>query len=138
MDKKLHDLRHDTRKAEKFFTKLMAYTLGPMELKTMFENHSKDENENKDKSKIVIIDVRDKEDYSAGHIPNAISIPRNNLEERLSELSKDDIHIVYCYNQQCHLGLCACRLLASKDYPCMHLDGGYKVWSEDFRFATVK
>lgn len=128
MDKKLHELRHDTNKAEKFFTRLMAFTLGPMELKEMLDS-------NKD---LVVIDVRDKEDYDKGHLPKAISIPRAELEERLNELSKENLHIVYCYNQQCHLGLCACRLLASKDYPCMHMEGGYKTWTEDFRFATVK
>ena len=128
MDKKLHDLRHDTGKAEKFFTRLMAFTLGPMELKEMLDSNEK----------IVVIDVRDKEDYDSGHLPKAISIPRAELDERLEELSKDDLHIVYCYNQQCHLGLCACRLLAVKGYPCMHMEGGYKTWTEDFRFTTVK
>ena len=86
---------------------------------------------------IVVLDVRDKEDYEQGHIPNAINIPRKELDNRYTELSEDNLHIVYCYNQQCHLGLCACRFLATKDIPCMHMDGGYKTWSEDFRFATV-
>ena len=129
MDDKLKSLRFDSGKAEKFFTRLMAYTLGPMELKTMMEDSDK---------KIVIIDVRDKEDYDAGHIPNAVNIPRKELDNRYKELNKEDIHIVYCYNQQCHLGLCACRFLATKDIPCMYMEGGYKSWVEDFRFATVK
>lgn len=127
MDNILHELRHDSKKAESFFTNLMAFTLGPMELKSMMEQEN-----------VVIIDVRDKDDYDNGHIPNAISIPRKDLDEKFEELSKDKIHIIYCYNQQCHLGLCACRFLATKNIPCMHLDGGYKVWDEDFRFATVK
>lgn len=127
MDEKLKEMRYDTKRAEKFFTKMMAYTLGPVELKNLSEN-----------GKVVIIDVRDKEDYDDGHIPNAISIPRKELDDRLNELSKDVVHVVYCYNQQCHLGACACRLLASKDYPCMLLEGGYKTWTEDFRFAVTK
>ena len=125
MDEKLQKIRFDTEKAEKFFTKMMAYTLGPVELKEIMEHDG-----------VKIIDVRDCVDYNDGHIPNAISIPRCDLESKLNELSKENLHIVYCYNQQCHLGMCACRLLASEGYPCMHLDGGYKVWSEDFRFAT--
>ena len=60
-----------------------------------------------------------------------------NEEEHLEKLSKDDIHIVYCYNQQCHLATCACRLLSLNDYPCMELEGGFKVWVDDFRYATV-
>ena len=125
MDERLKKYRYDTEKAEKFFTRQMAYTLGPVELKEMMNHRN-----------VVVLDVRDCTDYKDGHIPNAISIPRPQLDSRLGELSKDNLHIVYCYNQQCHLGMCACRFLASNGYACMHLDGGYKVWSEDFHFAT--
>lgn len=127
MDDRLKELRYNSKKAEKFFTRLMAYTLGPMELKEIL-----------DEKHVVVLDVRNKEDYDEGHIPNAVSIPRKELDNRFGELSKENIHIVYCYNQQCHLGLCACRFLATKEIPCMHLDGGYRTWAEDFHFATVK
>ena len=127
MDEKLKEMRFDTQKAECFFTAIMAYTLGPVELKEMLEeNHA------------VVLDVRDKNDYQEGHIPSAISIPRAELDERLDELSKDALYVVYCYNEQCHLAACACRLLASKGYHAMLLDGGYKTWTEDFHFATTK
>lgn len=128
MDENLKELRFNSEKAEKFFTKQMAYTLGPMELKSMI-----DDNKN-----IVILDVRDKEDFDEAHVPNAVSMPRKEMDTRYEELSKDNLHIVYCYNQQCHLGLCACRFLATKGIPCMHMDGGFKSWSDDFRFSTMK
>ncbi len=128
MDEKLKKIVFDSDKAEKFFTKLMAYTLGPAELKAKLE----------DGCNVKIIDVRENSDYVEGHIPGAISIPRAQLDNKLEDLSKEDVHIVYCYNHQCHLATCACRLLASKGYPCMHLDGGFKVWSEDFHYATSK
>ena len=127
MDEKLKQQRFDTKDAAKFFTKKMAYTLGPVELKELLDDN-----------KIVLIDVRAKEDYDEGHIPNAISIPRKELDEKLKELSKENVHVVYCYNAQCHLAACACRLLAINGYPCMELEGGIKVWIDDFMFATVK
>ena len=127
MDEKLKKYRFDNEKAGKFFTKMMAYTLGPVELKEMLENGC-----------VKVLDVRDCTDYKDGHIPNAISIPRPQLDSRLCELSKDNLYVVYCYNQQCHLAMCACRYLASRGYACMHLDGGYKVWSEDFKFTTTQ
>lgn len=127
MDEKLKNYRYDSDKAEKFFTKMMAYTLGPVEVKEMM----KDEH-------VKILDVRDCPDYSEGHIPNAISMPRAQMDSRLDELSKDNLYIVYCYNQQCHLAMCACRFLASNGYHCMHLDGGYKTWVEDFKFVVSK
>ena len=127
MDKELNKMREDTKEAAEFFTRIMAYTLGPVELKEIIQ-----------KENTVLIDVRDKEDFEEGHIPQAISIPRAELDHRLVELSKDNLHIVYCYNQQCHLGACACRFLAVNGFKCMHLDGGYKTWTEDFRFAVSK
>lgn len=127
MDEKLKDLREDSKEAVKFFTKIMAFTVGPAELKDMLENNN-----------IGILDVRDKQDYLEGHIPNAVSIPRAELDNRYEELSKEKTYVVYCYNQQCHLGACACRFLATKDYKVVHLDGGYKVWTEDFQYAVTK
>ena len=41
MDEKLQKLRFDTEKAEKFFTKMMAFTLGPVELKEIMEQVAK-------------------------------------------------------------------------------------------------
>lgn len=127
MDGKLKDLRYDTGKAEKFFTKIMAFTTGPVELKEMMHE-----------SDVEILDVRDKKDYDEGHIPYAISMPRVEMDNRYKELSKDKLYVVYCYNQQCHLGACACRFLASKDYHGILLDGGFKTWVDDFNFETVK
>lgn len=127
MDEQLKEMRYNTEKAGEFFTKMMAYTLGPAELKGMNEDHN-----------ITIIDVRDKEDYKNGHIPHALSIPRAELDNRLHELSKEKLYVVYCYNQQCHLGACACRLLSLNGYHCMHLDGGFKTWDKEFKFKVEK
>lgn len=127
MDEKLKETRHNTEEAAKYFTNKMAFTLGPAELKELIDN-----------DKIVVIDVREKEDFDEGHIPSAISIPRKELDSRLDELSKENTHVVYCYNTQCHLAACACRLLALNGFTCMELCGGYKSWTEDFRYATIK
>jgi len=126
MDEKIRELRQNSDKAQCFFSKQLAFTLGPVELKNFME-----------KGSIKIIDVRTSQDYEAGHIPMAVSIPKDELEKNLNKLSKNEITIVYCYNEQCHLGYSACMKLAELGYPVMHLDGGFKVWSEDFRFAVV-
>lgn len=125
MNEKIKEIRQDTQKAEDFFTKRLAYTLGPVELKNFME-----------KDGVKVVDVRLKADYDIAHIPGAISIPKDELDKRLTELSKDEITIVYCYNQQCHLGDNACLILAEYGYPTMLMEGGFKVWMEDFRFAT--
>lgn len=126
MDDRIKETRKDTEKAACFFTKYLAYTLGPVELKNMLQQ-----------DKAVVVDVRAHEDYIASHIPSAVSIPKDELPERLDELSKDKITVVYCYNQQCHMGARACLTLADNGYPAMLLEGGFDVWVNKFRFTTV-
>ena len=43
-------------------------------------------------------------DYEIGHIPGAISMPYEEIIDRMKELNKDDLHVIYCYNNYCHLG----------------------------------
>lgn len=45
---------------------------------------------------IVIIDVREAAEYAFNHIPNALSIPFGELEERINELNKQDEIFVVC------------------------------------------
>jgi len=126
MDNNIKELRKDTEKAQCFFSKCLAYTLGPAELKHML-----------DQGNVTLVDVRAREDYIKAHIPGAISIPKDELAINLDKLSKDMVTIVYCYNQQCHLGIRACLTLAEYSYPCMHMEGGFDTWVNNFRYATV-
>lgn len=123
----INEIRYDTKKAERFFAERLAYTLGPVELTKMLED-----------KKVKLIDVRHKEDYDEGHIKEAISIPRDELKDNLSKLSKNDVYVVYCYNAQCHLAASAALLLAKNGYPVMELEGGFDVWKNNFKFEVVK
>ena len=125
MNDKIKELRFDTEKAQHYFMKTLAYSLGPVELKTLL-----------DEGNVRIIDVRRSEDYQIAHIPSAISIPYDEITNNWDKLSKDEVSVVYCYNQQCHLGVKACLMLAEYGYPSMHLEGGFKTWTDDFRFST--
>jgi 3-mercaptopyruvate sulfurtransferase SseA len=49
-----------------------------------------------DHGEAVFLDVRYAEDYAAGHIPGALSIPLTELETRLGELDRTDWIITYC------------------------------------------
>lgn len=126
MSEYIDNLRHNAKKAEEFFAEKLAYTLGPVELKKMVED-----------KKIKLIDVRAKEDYDEAHIPQAISIPKAELKDKLHMLSKDDVHAVYCYNQQCHLAAAAAFTLAVNGYFAMELEGGFNTWVNDFGFETT-
>lgn len=126
MNEKIKEIRFDSGKAKCFFSKMIAFTLGPIELKELL-----------DEGKVKVVDVRRPEDYEIAHIPSAISIPKDKLADNLDKLSKEEVTVVYCYNQQCHLGAKAALILADYGYPVMLLDGGFKTWTDDFRFATV-
>ncbi|MGE6261298.1 sulfurtransferase TusA family protein [Heyndrickxia sporothermodurans] len=45
---------------------------------------------------IVLLDVRESAEYVFNHIPNAISIPLGELEERINQLNKDDEIYIIC------------------------------------------
>jgi len=45
---------------------------------------------------IVLLDVRETAEYAFNHIPNAISIPLGELEEKMAQLNKDDEIYVIC------------------------------------------
>lgn len=126
MSEYIDKVRFDQEAAVDFFAEKLAFTLGPVELQHMM-----------DEKKVKLIDVRRKEDYDESHIPQAISIPKDDLKNRLSELSKDDVHVVYCYNQQCHLGAAAALSLAKHGYPVMELEGGFDVWKNVFEFEVT-
>lgn len=126
MNDKVKNLRMTPEEAQNYFARILAFTLGPVELKTLTE-----ENE------VILVDVRRSEDYEISHIPGAISIPKDDIEDNLDKLSKDKINVVYCYNQQCHLGVKAALIMADYGYPVMLLDGGFQVWKEDFRYVVT-
>ncbi len=126
MNDKVQDLRRNSIEAQNYFTKNLAYTIGPIELKNLM-----------DEGEINLIDVRRLEDFQIAHIPSAISIPKDEIENNFDKISKEKVNVVYCYNQQCHLGARAALILAEYNYPVVLLEGGFQVWTEDFRFATV-
>jgi len=127
MSEYIDKIRFDTEAATDFFEEKLAYTLGPVELKQMLAD-----------GKVKLIDVRMKDDFDEGHIPMAVSIPKSEIKDRITELSKDDVHVVYCYNQQCHLAAAAAFTLARNGYPVMELDGGFNTWVHDFKFGVEK
>lgn len=125
MNEKIKELRFNSVTAKDYFLKKLAYTIGPIELKQLMES-----------DKIKIVDVRTHADYVINHIPTAISIPKEELDNNLQQLSKEEITVVYSYNQQCHLGAEACLILTDYNYPVVLLEGGFKTWMDDFRFAV--
>ncbi|HEX6310872.1 MAG TPA: metalloregulator ArsR/SmtB family transcription factor [Acidimicrobiia bacterium] len=77
---------------------------------------------------IVVVDVRPPEEYAAGHIPGAISIPLDDLEERLDELDPDTEVVAYCRNRYCVLAPAALERLHRHGLSARRLDEGLPEW----------
>lgn len=77
---------------------------------------------------IVLVDVRPPEEYAAGHIDGAISVPLAELERRLGELPGDREVIAYCRGPFCAYAHEAVRRLAAAGRPARRLDAGWPEW----------
>lgn len=76
----------------------------------------------------VVLDVRPVEEYRAGHIPGAISIPVAELADRIGELPEEAEVVVYCRGEYCALAYDAVRLLAEEGRRAVRLDDGMLEW----------
>jgi rhodanese-related sulfurtransferase len=76
----------------------------------------------------VVLDVRPREEYAAGHIPGAVSVPLEELPERLAELPADQEVVAYCRGAYCVLAHDAVRLLTNSGRPARRLADGMLEW----------
>ena len=77
---------------------------------------------------IILLDVRPVEEYRAGHLPNALSIPVTELEDRLPELPQDREIVAYCRGPYCVFADEAVALLRSNGYSAHRLEQGLPDW----------
>ncbi len=77
---------------------------------------------------VTVIDVRPREEYDAGHIPAAVSIPLDELAENLANLPADHDIVAYCRGAYCVLAHEAVRMLAERGRTAMRLADGMLEW----------
>ena len=118
----------NSNKAKEFFLEKISFEISPRELEMHIKSNIED---------INIVDVRSYDDYIDGHIPFAIHVPIENIEEHLVMFDKDKVNIVYSYCPYCKMADKAAYIIADKNYPVMKLCGGYKIWHE-IGFDTIK
>jgi rhodanese-related sulfurtransferase/DNA-binding MarR family transcriptional regulator len=81
---------------------------------------------------VVVVDVRPTEEFDAGHIRGARSLPLDELEDRLAELPADREIVAYCRGPFCAYAHQAVRRLQAAGRSARRLDGGWPEW----RLAT--
>jgi rhodanese-related sulfurtransferase/DNA-binding transcriptional ArsR family regulator len=82
------------------------------------------------KGEVIVLDVRPVEEYEAGHIPEAVSLPLSELTKRLSEIPADREVVAYCRGPYCVLSAEAVVRLREAGYHAVRLADGLPEWRE--------
>jgi rhodanese-related sulfurtransferase len=77
---------------------------------------------------VLVIDVRPQEEFTAGHIEGARSVPLDELEQRLAELPADHEIVAYCRGPFCAYAHVAVRRLRAAGRPARRLEEGWPEW----------
>ena len=76
----------------------------------------------------LVIDVRPAEEFAAGHIPGALSVPLAELKNRLPELPRESDIVAYCRGPYCVLAPQAIEILRRAGYRARRLEDGLPEW----------
>ena len=78
---------------------------------------------------VQVVDIRDDEAFSRGHIECARHLHNGNIQAFLQEADPGEPLLVYCYHG--HMSLSACAFFADQGFEDAYsLDGGYAAWSQ--------
>ncbi len=78
----------------------------------------------------LVVDLRSPAEYGIAHIPGAVNIPLEELEERLKEFRHDNGVLIYCINGSRTLQ--AEPVLYANDIDNVyHLEGSFQTWLRD-------
>lgn len=87
-----------------------------------------------ERSNTPLIDVREANEFAAGHVPGAVNIPMSEIGNRLEELPAEAFDVI------CQLGGRSARVveaLESRGYDVTNVDGGTAEWIEQGRAVEV-
>ena len=77
---------------------------------------------------VTLLDVRPAEEYRAGHIAGAVSVPLKDLKARLSKFRKARDVVAYCRGPYCVLAPEAVEVLRARGYKAVVLEDGVSEW----------
>ena len=79
---------------------------------------------------VVVLDVRPAQEYAAGHIAGARSVPIADLPRRLSEIPKRKKVVAYCRGPYCVFADDAVHTLERDGYRAVRLEDGFPEWRD--------
>jgi rhodanese-related sulfurtransferase/DNA-binding transcriptional ArsR family regulator len=77
---------------------------------------------------VTVLDVRPAEEFHAGHIPGAVSIPVAELKRRLASLPKYREVVAYCRGPYCVFAVDAVKVLRDNGFKAVRMDEGVLEW----------
>jgi rhodanese-related sulfurtransferase len=86
---------------------------------------------------VTVIDVRPREEYEAGHIQGALSLPVDELKRRRSTPPKTKEVVAYCRGRYCVYAVEAVTLLRKRGYRARRLIDGLPGWRDEGRKVAV-
>lgn len=80
------------------------------------------------RGEVTVLDVRPTDEFLAGHIPGAISVPLSELEQKMADLPPDREIVAYCRGPLCVMSIEAVNRLNEKGYQAMRWEEGVADW----------
>ena len=77
---------------------------------------------------VTLLDVRPREEYLAGHIPGALCVPLEELEQRLDSLPREQEIVAYCRGPYCVLAVEAVERLKARGFKAHRMEDGVVEW----------
>lgn len=80
------------------------------------------------RGEVTVLDVRPAEEFAAGHIPGAVSIPVADLKRRLASLPQYRDVVAYCRGPYCVFAMDAVKLLRAHGFNAIRMEEGVVEW----------
>ncbi|WP_026023086.1 metalloregulator ArsR/SmtB family transcription factor [Paenisporosarcina sp. TG20] len=83
-----------------------------------------------ERGEVMLLDVRPKEEYDEAHIPGAVSLPIEELREKLASLPTNCDVVAYCRGTYCLMSVEAVELLQARGVKAFRLEKDVRDWME--------
>ncbi len=77
----------------------------------------------------LVLDLRPVEEYQAGHLPGAISIPARELEARIAELPMGRPIVAYCRGPYCSTAAGTVQMLRERGFEVLRMQDSVPEWA---------
>jgi len=81
---------------------------------------------------LVVVDTRQPEAFATSHLPGAVNLPHNMIDEQSTDgLDPEALYVTYCWGPACNASTRGAANLASLGYRVKELTGGLEAWQAE-------